>query len=248
MSKNSHQSLPDVHKDIWFEILKVCEPNLLYSMYLVNKLFQQIIEDMELLPPFRIFSMMFPIRCEDSRQNLESSTTDFFNHHKLLQRTKHYELKFLTHEELMELFNNSKFSTMINMLEIDIPYIVYSQYNHQSIIEKVLQFPNITMLSLVGATLIPNDFLEACSKNPFLQYLNLRNGTWYSFMNFSKCSFVNLSLDNMNCINGTSIEMPCCLKKCYLNCSLYCSLVEAELPPNSSIKIQMSHCKELKTL
>jgi hypothetical protein len=247
MNTNSHQSLPDVHKDIWFEILKVCEPDLLYSMYLVNKLFQQIIEDMELLPPLWICSMKHSDICEYILENPESFAefaNDFLSHHKLLPRTKHYKLDFLTYIDLLELFKNTQLSSMINMLEIDISTMLCVGYDYQSILEKVLQFPNITMLSLVNATVISRDFPEICSKNHFLRYLNLCSGIWSSFLNFSTCSFVNFSLDNMNCKSGTYIRMPHCLKKCDLSCYL----VEGGLLPNSFIKFQMSHCKDLKTL
>jgi hypothetical protein len=246
MSKNSHQSLPDVHKDIWFEILKVCEPDLLYSMYLVNKLFQQIIEDMELLPPLWICSMEIPSICKYILENPESFAEfakDFLSHHKLLPRTKHYKLAFLTYIDLLELFKNTQLSSMINMLEIDISTMLCVGYDYQSILEKVLQFPNITMLSLVNATKISRDFPEIYSKNT-LRYLNIHNGIWSSFLNFSTCSFVDFSLDNMICKSGTSIKMPHCLKKCYLKCYL----MEVELLSNYSIEFQMSHCKELETL
>jgi hypothetical protein len=248
MNTNSHQSLPDIHKDIWFKILKVCEPDLLYSMYLVNKLFQQIIEDMKLLPPLWICSMRHPDNiCEyimEKSERFAELANDFLSHYKLLPRTKHYKLDFLTYIDFLRLFRNSQLSSMINMLEIDISTMFCAGYDYQSIIEKVLQFPNITMLSLVNATVISRDFPEICSKNHFLRYLNLCSGIWSSFLNFSTCSFVNFSLDNMICKSGTSIKMPDCLKKCYL----YCYLMEVELLSNSSIEFHMSHCKELKTL
>jgi hypothetical protein len=247
MNTNSHQSLPDIHKDIWFEILKVCEPDLLYSMYLVNKLFQQIIEDMELLPPLWICSMEIPSICKYILENPESFAefaNDFLSHHKLLPRTKHYKLDFLTYIDLLELFKNTQLSSMINMLEIDILTMLCIGYDYQSILEKVLQFPNITMLSLVNATKISRDFPEIYSKNTFLRYLKLRDGILSSFMDFGTCSFVNFSLDHMYFKSGTYIKMPHCLKKC----DLMCHLMELELLPNSFIEFQMSHCKELETL
>jgi hypothetical protein len=242
MNTNSHQSLHDVHKDIWLEIIKVCEPDFLYSMYLVNKLFQQIIEDMNLLPPRLIYSAKTLTRCEESWENLENSTKYFLSQHKFLQETKHYELKFLTHEDLLLNSFNKTLSSMINMLEID-TYIISSGPNYQSILESVFYLPNITILSLAHLTIIPENISMVCSKNS-LRYLKLRNGILYSFMDFSTCSFVNFSLDDMGCKNGTSIKMPHCLKKCDLSCYLR----KDELLPNYIIKFQMSHCKELKTL
>jgi hypothetical protein len=243
---NPHQSnvnLPGLPEEIWFEIIEVCELDSLYSMYLVNKLFQQRMKNMNLLPLW-IFSVSNSFTCEINRENLERFTINFLGHHKFLQWIKHHKLEFLTYSELDKLFNNQKLSSMINMLEIDISYIVCSGYNYQSILEKVLHFPNITMLSLVRSRVIPRDFPEICSKNHFLQYLNLCDGILPLFMDFGTCSFVNFSLDNVSCKSGTSIKMPCCLKKCDLSC--YQSHVG--LLPNNSIEFQMSHCKELKTL
>jgi hypothetical protein len=267
MNTNPHQSLLDIPKDILFKVIEVCELDLLYSMYLVNKLFQQIIKDMKLLPPLWICSVKDPDMCKDSWENLESSTKDFLSHQKFLQEIKHCKLGFLTHEELLYLFdnpqlismdflshhkiheellylfNNPRLISMVNMLEID-TYILRFGYGYQPILEKALQFPNITMLSLVDIIITSRNFSKICSKSPTLQYLNLRDGILSSLMDFSTCSFVNFSLDNMNCKSGTYIRMPHCLKKCDLSCYL----VEGGLLPNSFIKFQMSHCKDLKTL
>jgi hypothetical protein len=246
---DSHQSnvnFTDLPEDIWLEIIKVCEPKLLYSMYLVNKLFQQIIEDMNLLPPRLICSAKNLTMCKKSWENLENSTKDFLSHHKFLQETKHYELKFLTHEDLFLNSFNKTLSSMINMLEID-TNINGSGSNYQSILESVFYLPNITVLSLAHLTTIPENISMICSKNS-LRYLKLRDGILYSFMDFSTCSFVNFSLDNMYCKNGTSIKMPHCLKKCDLSCYLSHHMKVVGPDSNIFVQFQMSHCKELKTL
>jgi hypothetical protein len=242
MNTNPHQSLLDVPKDILFKVIEVCEPDSLYSMYLVNKSFQQIIEDMKLLL-FRICSVKDPTTCNNSRRNLESFTNDFLGHHKFLQGIKHYKIEFWTYTELQERFNNPQLSPMINLLEID-TNIFRPIYNYRSMLEKVLCLPKIRMLSLINVTTIPRKFAQICSKNTFWRYLKLRDGTLSLFMDFSTCSFVNFSLDNMNCKSGTYIKMPHCLKECDLSCYL----MEVELLSNYSIKFQMSHCKDLKTL
>jgi hypothetical protein len=192
---------------------------------------------MNLLPPRLIYSVKIFTMWEKSWENLENSTKDFLSHHKFLQETKHYELEFLTYTELPKLFNNLQLSPMINMLEIDF------EYDYRPILESVLYPPNITILSLVRLTTIPENFSRICSKNS-LRYLKLRNGVLSSSMDFSTCSFVNFRLDSMGCESDTSIKMPHCLKKCDLSCYL----MEEELLSNYFIEIQMSHCKELKTL
>jgi hypothetical protein len=199
-SPQSNVNLPDfpvLLKEIWFKIIEICQLDSLYSMYLVNKLFQQRIKNKKLLPS-RIFLVMDSTTCEYGRQNLENSTNDFLSHHKLLQGTKRYELKFLTYAELDKLFNNPQLSPMINMLEIDTN--IFRPISHYgSRLERVLYIPKIRMLSLVNIISIPRDFTEICSKNTFWRYLSLRNGILSSFMDFSTCSFVKFSLDNVNC-------------------------------------------------
>jgi hypothetical protein len=126
-SPQSNINLPVLLKEIWSKIIEVCELDSLYPMYLVNKLFQQIIEDMKLLPPLCICSLRDLDMCEDSWENLESYTKDLLSHHKVLQEIKHYKLGFLTYAEPQELFNNSQLNSMINMLEIE--YILSSRYD-----------------------------------------------------------------------------------------------------------------------
>jgi hypothetical protein len=224
-------------KEIWFKILEVCELDSLYSMYLVNKLFQQRIKNMNLLPLW-IYSVSTSFTCKINRENPERFTNKFLRRHKFLQRIKNHKLEFLTHEKLLELFNNLQLSPMINMLEINFAR------DDRSILESVRYFPNITMLSFLYPPIISENFAEICSKNHFLRYLSLCDSLLPLFMDFNTCSFVNFSLNNMTCESGTSIKMPCCLKKC----DLMCHLVEGKLFPNSSIEFQMSHCKELNTL
>jgi hypothetical protein len=240
MNTNSHQSLHDVHKDTWFEIIKVCELDSLYSMYWVNKSFQQRIKNEKLLPLW-ICLVMEPDMCEDSRQNLESSTKDFLSQYKFLPEAKHYKLEFLIHEEFLYPFNNSQLSPMINMLEINVNNIHSDSY--RLILEKVHHFRNIKMLSLKNAK-ISRNFPELCSKNHSLRCFNLSYSMLFSSIDFSTCSFVEFSLDNMHYKNGTSIKMPRCLKKCDLSC---CQM-KIRLNSNYIIKFQMSHCKKLNTL
>jgi hypothetical protein len=242
-SPQSNVNFPVLPKEIWFKILEICEFDSLYPMYWVNKLFQRRIEDKQLPFPFRICSVNSSIICEDSLKNLESSTKDFLSHHKFLRRIKHYKLEFLTHLEFKVLFDNPQLRFMINMLEIDTD-ILHSGYGYQLPLERALQFPNVTMLSLVNARIISGNFTEICSKSHILRYLKLCDGILSSFMDFGTCSFVNFSLDHMYFKSDTYIKMPHCLKKCDLNCCL----IEKGLLPNSSIEFQMSHCKELKTL
>jgi hypothetical protein len=242
---NSHQSnvnFTDLPEDIWLEIIKICEPDSLYSMYLVNKLFQQRIKNKKLLPLW-ICLVMEPEMFEDSWKNLESSTNNFLSHHKFLQKTKHYKLEFLTHEKFINHFNNSHQSiSMINMLEIDTD-IFHPLDSYPSILEQLHRFPNIKMLSLINL-IISENFLGSCFKNHSLRYLSFRDAILSSFIDFSTCSFVKFSLDNANCKNGTSITMPCCLKKCDLSCCL----MDVVLSSNYTVKFQMSHCKKLNTL
>jgi hypothetical protein len=245
MNNNSHESnvnLLDLPEEIWLEIIEVCELDSLYPIYCVNKLFRQIMKNMNLLPLW-ICSVNNFSTCRSRQQNPESFTSNFLRHHKFLQKIKRYKLEFLTHEELLNPFNNPQLISMINMLEID-TCILGSRYDYQPILEKALQLPNIIMLSLVNINITSGNFPRICSENQFLQYLRLRDGILSSFINFSTCSFVDFSLDNIYFESDTSIKMPHCLKKCDLNCYL----IEKGLLPNSFIKFQMSHCKELKTL
>jgi hypothetical protein len=242
---DSHQSnvnFTDLPEDIWLEIIKICEPDSLYSIYLVNKLFQQRIKNKKLLP-FRICLVMDPTTCKYGRQNLENSTIDFLSHHKFLQKTNHYELKFLEYIEFDKRFNNPQLNPMINMLEIDIK-IFHPISEYRSRLERVFYIPKIRMLSLVNIETIPWKFTQIFSKNSFWRYLNLRNGILSSFMDFSTCSFVKFNLDNVNCQNDTYIKMPYCLKECDLNCYQ----TKVGILSNCFIKFQMSHCKELNTL
>jgi hypothetical protein len=239
-NNDSHQSnvnFPVLPKEIWFKILEICEFDSLYSMYWVNKLFQQIMKNMNLLPLWTCV-VSDSSTCKTNRENIKKFTNYFLRHHKLLKRIKNHIVEFRKYPELDKLFKNSQLSPMINMLEIDF------KYDDWSMLESVRYFPNITMLSLLNTPIISKDFLEICSKNSFLRYLNLCCGELPLSMDFSTCSFVNFSLNNMNCEDETSIKMPCCLKKCYLKFDLR----EVDLLPNSSIEFQMSHCKELNTL
>jgi hypothetical protein len=241
---DSHQSnvnFTDLPEDIWLKIIKICEPDSLYAIYLVNKLFQQRIKNKKLLPS-RIFLVMDSTTCEYGRQNLKNSTIDFLSHHKFLQKTNHYELKFLEYAKFLELFKNLQLNPMINMLEIGIN-IFHSPHNYRAILEQVHRFPNIKMLSLINL-MISENILEPCFKNHSLRYLSFRDGTLSSFIDFSMCSFVKFSLDSANCLNGTSITMPRCLKKCDLSCYL----MDIASLSNYTVKFQMSHCKELNTL
>jgi hypothetical protein len=236
-SPQSNVNLLNLPEEIWLEIIEVCELDSLYSMYLVNKLFQQRMKNMNLLPLWTC-SVSNSSTCKTNRENLEKFTNNFLSHHKFLQWIKHHKLEFLTYPELDKLFKNSQLSPMINMLEIDFKHVNWT------ILESVRYFPNITMLSFLNVLMISEKFPEICSKNHFLQYLNLRDGVLPLFMDFGTCSFVNFSLDNVTCINGTSIKMPHCLKKCDLSCYQ----MQIGLLLNSSIEFQMSHCKELKIL
>jgi hypothetical protein len=241
-SLQSNVNFPVLLSEIWFKIIEICELDSLYSMYCVSKLFQQIIEITNLLL-FWICLVDDPDMCEFRRKNRKSSTNNFLCHHKFLQRIKHYKLEFLTHEELLYLFDNPQLISMINMLEIN-TCIIGSRYDYQPILKKALQFSKITTLSLVN-TIISRNFPEIFSKNHSLQKLNFRNGILpSSSMDFSTCSFVEFSLDNMDCKSGTSIKMPDCLKECDLSCYL----IEIGLLPDSFIEFQMSHCKKLNTL
>jgi hypothetical protein len=240
---DSHQSdvnFSDLPEETWLEIIKVCEPDSLYAIYLVNKLFQQRIKNRELLP-FRICLVMEPEMCEYGRKNLENSTKDFLSHHKFLQKIKHYKLEFLTHEEFLNHFNNPQLISMINMLEIGVNTFYPDSY--LSILEQVYRFPNIKMLSLINC-IIPENSLESCFKNHSLRYLSFRDGILSSFIDFSTCSFVKFSLEDANCLNGTSITMPRCLKKYDLSCGL----IDVVSSSNYTVKFRMSHCKKLKTL
>jgi hypothetical protein len=243
MNTNPHQSLLDVPKDILFKVIEVCEPDSLYSMYLVNKSFQQIIEDMKLLSLF-IYSVKDSDMCRDSWKDPESSIKDFLSHHhKFLQEIKHYKLRFLTHQEvLLYAFNYPQLISMINMLEIYVN-ICYPDRSLQ-ILEQVHRFPNITMLSLVNIFITSVNFSKICFKSTTLRYLKLRDGILSSRMDFSLYSFVKFSLENMNCQNETSIIMPDCLKKCDLSCYQTMN----ELLSNCFTEFHMSHCKKLNTL
>jgi hypothetical protein len=242
---DSHQSdvnFSDLPEATWLEIIKVCESDSLYSIYLVNKLFQQIIKNKELLP-FRICLVMDPTTCKYGRQNLENSTIDFLSHHKFLQKNKRYELKFLTYAEFDKRFNNPQLNPMINMLEIDTD-IFRPISDYGSILERVFYIPKLRILSLANIKTIPWNFTQIFSKNSFWQHLNICNGILSSFMDFSTCSFVKLSLDNINCRNGISIKMPHCLEECDLSCYQ----TKVGILSNCFTEFQMSHCKKLNTL
>jgi hypothetical protein len=257
MNNNSHQSnvklpnlpnvkLPDLPEEIWLKIIGFCELDSLCLIYLVSKTFQQRIKNKKPLP-FRIFSVIL-INSKDSRENPKSSTNDFLSHHKFLQRTEHYKLEFLEYMKLLNLlhFRNPVFRSMINILEIDIN-IFYRGDNNASSLESILYYlPNVTMLSFVmnTTTIFHWSFPKTCSKSLFLQYLSLRNGILCLSMDFRTCSFVEFSLDNVTCKNYTSIIMPHCLKKCDLSCYQ----TKVGLNSNCIIELQMSNCKELKTL
>jgi hypothetical protein len=242
---SSHQSnvnLLNLPKEIWFKIIEICQLDSLYSMYLVNKLFQQRIKNMNLLPPLWIWLVMSHIMYKYILKNPKRTTKFFLSHHKFLQETKHYKLGFLTHEKFLNPFDSPQLISMINMLEIDVN-IIHSPQSYQLIFEKVNRFPNIKILSFVNATILPRNLPELCSEIP-LRHLNLRDSILSSSMDFSTCSFVKLSLDNMNCRNGISIKMPDCLKKCDLSCYQ----TKIGLFSNCFVELQMSHCKKLNTL
>jgi hypothetical protein len=241
-SPQSNVNFPVLPKEIWFKILEICELDSLYPMYWVNKLFQQIMKNMNLLPLF-ICSVRDIDTCKYSREHLESSTKDFFSHHKSLQKIKHYKLGFLTPKELLYLFeqlNESIF--MINMLEICVN--IFYPDSFLQILEHVHRFPNITMLSLVNPITNDRKVPEICSKSTALQYLKLRDGILSSPMDFSRYSFVEFSLENMNCPDEISIIMPDCLEKCDLSCyqTMY------GFVSNCLTEFHMSHCKKLNTL
>jgi hypothetical protein len=245
-NNNSHQSnvnFTDLPEDIWLKIIKICEPDLLYSMYWVNKLLQQRIRNKKLLPLCICLVLDPPYKWECNCKEPESCPKIFLCHHKLLQENKCYRLVFQTRRAFLNPFKHPHESLfMINMLEID-TRIFRPRDSYRSISRAMHGFPNIEMLSLTNL-MITEKFSKLYFNNHSLRYLSLRGGILSSSMDFSTCSFVEFSLNNVGCKNRASITMPDCLEKC----ELCCYLIEVKVSLSYPVIFQMGHCKKLKKL
>jgi hypothetical protein len=216
----SNNNLCYFHNGVWLEIIKACQLRWRLLLFCVSKLFQKLIEDNQ-LNCLRIYHLVSIPDIGYYKNNLEVLTKVLLTQCKFIQGVKRQntEIVVLTIEDLKTLCDHPPLDNVINMLNLDESCLDY-EFDPDKIScrlsEQVLNSLNITMLSLVNMTLIPDNFAEIWSERPILKALNLRGCTLKSTMDLSTASFKELWFDMVQYRDNTRIKMPLSLEAIYI--------------------------------